>query len=164
MQNVQCFCWSWTICAWIFKALGWELFNAAIKSRTFAEDPDIRSRHIETRTKWPGMNKNMEGPGKVCRIYLTWLSLQLFGETVVMWGTGVGFCFRLLLANNGFGVTMQFSFKCNDYNCGFGVTFAPFPICIAALVTPLHTQSLEALLWEQRHPSGHYFNLDLLRP
>lgn len=42
--------------------------------------------------------------------------------------------------------------------------FAPSPVCIAAVVTPLHTQSLEALLWEQQHPSGRYFNLDLLRP
>lgn len=107
MQKVQCLCWSGTICAWIFKALGWESFNAAIKSRTFAEDPDIRSGHIETRTQWPGMNKNMEGPEKVSRICLTWLSLQLFGETVVMWGPGVAFGFRSLLANDGFGVTMQ---------------------------------------------------------
>lgn len=117
------------------KALRWEWFNAAIKSRTFAEDPDIRSRHIETRTKLSGINQNTEGPVRVGRIYLTWPSLQLFGETVVMWRTGVGFCLRLPLANNGFGVTMQ-SFHLN----AIWGDVSPSPVCKAAFMAPPHTQ------------------------
>lgn len=84
MQNVQCCCLSRTICAWKFKALKSELFNAAVKSGTLAEDPDIRSRHTETMTKSSGINKNMEGPGNGVTIYSNLAHSKLFGETGVL--------------------------------------------------------------------------------